>query len=99
LVALMYYHSIVTLAHRALRSFPTRRSSDLAQASYYEQAASANLGLPMASSVNVGQGYEHRRFTPPSLKDMYVTTNYIEEVDTPADRKRTRLNSSHAKTS
>lgn len=54
-----------------------------AQASYYEQAASANVALPMASSVNVGQGYEHKRFTPPSLKDMYVTTNYIEEVDTP----------------
>jgi branched-chain amino acid transport system substrate-binding protein len=55
-----------------------------AQASYYEQAASANLGLPMASSVNVGQGYEHKRFTPPSLANMFVTTNYIEEVDTPA---------------
>jgi branched-chain amino acid transport system substrate-binding protein len=55
-----------------------------AQASYYEQAASANLGLPMASSVNVGQGYEHKRFTPPSLANMYVTTNFIEEVDTPA---------------
>ena len=55
-----------------------------AQASYYEQAASADVSLPMASSVNVGQGYEHKRFTPPSLKDMYVTTNFIEEVDTPA---------------
>ncbi len=54
-----------------------------AQASYYEQAAAANVNLPMASSVNVGQGYEHKRFTPPSLKDMYVTTNFIEEVDTP----------------
>ncbi len=53
-----------------------------AQASYYEQAASANVNLPMASSVNVGQGYEHKRFKPPSLKDMYVTTNYIEEIDT-----------------
>ncbi len=57
-----------------------------AQASYYEQAASANVGLPMASSVNVGQGYEHRRFTPPSLANMYVTTNYIEEIDTPESR-------------
>ena len=55
-----------------------------AQASYYEQAAAANVNLPMASSVNVGQGYEHKRFTPPSLEDMYVTTNFIEEVDTPA---------------
>lgn len=57
-----------------------------AQASYYEQANSADVGLPMASSVNVGQGYEHKRFTAPSLKDMYVTTNYIEEVDTPASK-------------
>ena len=57
-----------------------------AQASYYEQASAANVGLPMASSVNVGQGYEHKRFTPPSLKDMYVTTNYIEEIDTPASK-------------
>src|SRR6201994_2183531 len=57
-----------------------------AQASYYEQAASANVGLPMASSVNVGQGYEHKRFKPPSLKDMYVTTNYIEEIDTPESK-------------
>lgn len=58
-----------------------------AQASYYEQAASANLKLPMASSVNVGQGYEHKRFTPPSLANMHVTTNYIEEVDTPASKE------------
>ncbi|MFC7400094.1 urea ABC transporter substrate-binding protein [Chelatococcus sp. GCM10030263] len=57
-----------------------------AQASYYEQAASANLKLPMASSVNVGQGYEHKRFKPPSLANMYVTTNYIEEVDSPASK-------------
>ena len=57
-----------------------------AQASYYEQAASANLNLPMASSVNVGQGYEHKRFTPPSLANMHVTANYIEEVDTPASK-------------
>jgi branched-chain amino acid transport system substrate-binding protein len=57
-----------------------------AQASYYEQAAAANVNLPMASSVNVGQGYEHKRFTPPSLANMYVTTNYIEEVDTPESK-------------
>jgi len=57
-----------------------------AQASYYEQAAAAEVGKPMASSVNVGQGYEHKRFTPPSLANMYVTTNYIEEVDTPESK-------------
>lgn len=57
-----------------------------AQASYYEQAAAANLKVPMGSSVNVGQGYEHKRFKPPSLANMYVTTNYIEEVDTPESK-------------
>ncbi|NDW05524.1 urea ABC transporter substrate-binding protein [Jiella pacifica] len=57
-----------------------------AQASYYEQASSANVDLPMASSVNVGQGYEHKRFQPPSLANMYVTTNWIEEVDNPASK-------------
>lgn len=57
-----------------------------AQASYYEQAAAANLKVPMGSSVNVGQGYEHKRFTPPSLANMHVTTNYIEEVDTPESK-------------
>ncbi|WP_079210555.1 urea ABC transporter substrate-binding protein [Brucella pituitosa] len=66
-----------------------------AQASYYEQAASANLKFPMASSVNVGQGYEHKRFTPPSLANMHVTTNYIEEVDTPASKEF--INRFHAK--
>src|SRR4030088_1439078 len=57
-----------------------------AQASYYEQPASANLKIPMGSSVNVGQGYEHKRFKPPSLANMYVTNNYIEEIDTPASK-------------
>lgn len=66
-----------------------------AQASYYEQAAAAKVGKPMASSVNVGQGYEHKRFTPPSLANMYVTTNYIEEVDTPASKEF--LDKFHAK--
>lgn len=56
------------------------------QASYYEQQSAANLGLPMASSVNVGQGYEHKRFKAPSLKDMHVTVNYIEEIDTPESK-------------
>jgi len=54
------------------------------QASFYEQQASANLSVPMASSVNVGQAYEHKRFKAPALKDMYVTANYIEEIDSPA---------------
>ena len=50
------------------------------QASFYEQQASAGLKIPMATSINVGQAYEHKRFAPPALENMYVTVNYIEEV-------------------
>ncbi len=57
-----------------------------AQSSYYEQANASGLHVPMCSSVNVGQAYEHKRFKPPTLANMYVTTNYIEEVDTPASK-------------
>ena len=57
-----------------------------AQSSYFEQASAANLHVPMGSSVNVGQAYEHKRFKPPSLANMYVTTNWIEEVDNPASK-------------
>ena len=53
------------------------------QASFYEQQAAANLNIPMGSSVNVGQAYEHKRFKPPALKDMFVTANYVEEIDSP----------------
>lgn len=53
------------------------------QASFYEQQAAANLNIPMASSVNVGQAYEHKRFKAPALKNMYVTANYVEEIDSP----------------
>ena len=35
------------------------------QSNYYPQAAAAGLELPMASTVNMAQGYEHRRFKPP----------------------------------
>jgi len=38
----------------------------------------------MGSTGNIGQTYEHKRFAAPSLSNMYVTTNYVEEIDTPA---------------
>ena len=56
------------------------------QHNYYPQAAAAGLKYPMASTVNMAQGYEHKRFKPPSLANMYATVNYIEEVDTPQSK-------------
>ncbi len=53
------------------------------QSSFYEQKNSAGLQVPMATTINMGQGYEHKRFSPPALNTMYVTVNYMEEIDTP----------------
>jgi branched-chain amino acid transport system substrate-binding protein len=56
------------------------------QSNYYPQAHSAGMEFPMASTVNMAQGYEHRRFKAPSLNRMYNCVNYIEEI--PTDRNR-----------
>ncbi len=56
-----------------------------AQSSFYEQWATTGIeGLPMASTVNIAQGYEHLLFEAPALENMYITASYIEEVDTEA---------------
>lgn len=52
------------------------------QSNYYPQAASAGLHLPMASTINMAQGYEHKRFKPPSLANMHNAVNYMQEIPT-----------------
>ncbi len=54
-----------------------------AQDSFFEQAAAANLNLPMGSSIKVMLGFEHKRFKPPALNNMHATANWFEEIDTP----------------
>jgi branched-chain amino acid transport system substrate-binding protein len=56
------------------------------QSNYYPQASAAGLEYPMASTVNMAQGYEHRRFKAPSLNRMYNCVNYIEEIPTVRNR-------------
>lgn len=53
---------------------------------YYPQAAAAGLKLPMASTVNMAQGYEHKRFAPPSLANMHNAIQYQMEVPTARNR-------------
>lgn len=50
------------------------------QSSFYEQKNSAGMQVPMATTINMGQGYEHKRFAPPALNNMYVTVNFMEEL-------------------
>jgi branched-chain amino acid transport system substrate-binding protein len=53
---------------------------------YYPQAAAAGLKLPMASTVNMAQGYEHKRFPPPSMANMHNAIQYQMEVPTARNR-------------
>ena len=39
------------------------------QSQFYPQANSAGLDIPAVSTVNLQQGYEHKRFAPPALKE------------------------------
>jgi branched-chain amino acid transport system substrate-binding protein len=55
-----------------------------AQDSFFEQAAAANLNLPMASPIKIMLGFEHKRFPPPTLNNMHASANWFEELDTPA---------------
>jgi urea transport system substrate-binding protein len=54
---------------------------------YYPQANAAGLKIPMGSSINIAQGFEHRRFEPPALDRFHVTASYMEEIQTPRNRK------------
>lgn len=54
------------------------------QSSFYEQWNTAGMrDLPMATTINMAQAYEHKRFKPPALANMYVTAPFMEELDTP----------------
>lgn len=49
-------------------------------AQFYPQASAAALKTPVWSNVTISDGYEHMRFAPPSLANMYVPPGYIEDV-------------------
>jgi len=53
-----------------------------AQQNYYSQAYAAGLRFPMASTINMAQGYEHVRFSPPAMVNMHNAVNYMMEIPT-----------------
>jgi len=55
-------------------------------AAFYPQAQAAGLKIPFASSINVAQGYEHKRFPPPTLSGMHIGVHYVEELNTEANK-------------
>jgi branched-chain amino acid transport system substrate-binding protein len=57
------------------------------QSQFYPQAQAAGLNLPAISTVNLQQGYEHKRFPAPALANMYIPVAYIEEIPTDANKE------------
>lgn len=53
---------------------------------YYPQANAAGIKIPMGSSINIAQGFEHRRFAAPALARFHVTASYMEEIPTPRNK-------------
>ena len=56
------------------------------QTAFFEQAAAAALKVPMASFVNGPVFYEHRQFKSPTFDTMLIAANYLEEINTAANR-------------
>lgn len=50
------------------------------QVQFYPQAQAAGLNIPTWSNVTIADGYEHKRFAPPTLMNMHVSPGYIEDV-------------------
>lgn len=57
------------------------------QVQFYPQAQAAGLKTPVWSNVTISDGYEHKRFAPPSLANMHVSPGYIEDVPGEASKK------------
>lgn len=67
------------------------------QSQFFPQAQAAGLKLPSVSTVNLQQGYEHKRFAGPALENMHVPIAFIEEVSTQADSAKTFVDAFRAK--
>jgi branched-chain amino acid transport system substrate-binding protein len=76
------FASIIANLQKAKPDFIVEYLVGANQSQFYPQAQAAGLTFPAISTVNLQQGYEHKRFAPPALKDLYVPLDFIEEVDT-----------------
>lgn len=76
------FSSTIDRIQKARPDFLVTLLVGIKQSSFYEQKQAAGMQLPMATTVNMAQAYEHKRFKPPALANMYIATNYMEELET-----------------
>lgn len=53
---------------------------------FFSDAQALDLDVPMASSVNLSQSFEHVRFDAPTMEGMHSAVYYMEEI--PTDRNQ-----------
>jgi branched-chain amino acid transport system substrate-binding protein len=47
---------------------------------FYDQRATNDLDIPIGTSTAMAQGFEHKRYDPPALTDVYCGVSYMEEL-------------------
>jgi branched-chain amino acid transport system substrate-binding protein len=47
---------------------------------FYNQRATNDLDIPIGTSTAMAQGFEHKRYDPPALTDVYCGVSYMEEL-------------------
>ncbi|ATW87431.1 branched-chain amino acid transport system substrate-binding protein [Halohasta litchfieldiae] len=47
---------------------------------FYDQRATNDLTIPVGTSTAMAQGFEHKRYDPPALTDVYCGVSYMEEL-------------------
>src|SRR5690606_40830079 len=98
------YASLHHRLYRHLHSFPTRRSSDLEISAYVAHLPHFRFALPIANCplaaiiADLGDAWEHEA-NRAKLVCWYWNGVFGELYGSAADRKSTRLNSSHVKIS
>lgn len=47
---------------------------------FYDVRASSDLDIPVGTTTTLTQAYEHIRYEPPAVEDVYAATNFMEEL-------------------
>jgi branched-chain amino acid transport system substrate-binding protein len=47
---------------------------------FYDQRATNDLTIPIGTSTAMAQGFEHKRYDPPALTDVFCGVSYMEEL-------------------
>lgn len=77
------FSSVISNIQQAKPDILCVLAAGASQTAFFEQWSTSGIeGLPMCTTVNIAQMYEHKQFAPPALANMHVCANYVEELQT-----------------